>query len=95
MSTFPSTARAGLAGRLQVPTRLVALALVLAIAAAALTAVLVSSGGRAASPAPSAAVQRQYLGGPGEGAPDMRPGARSQSRSLPANDGSQRFGRRP
>jgi hypothetical protein len=98
MSTIANTAQAGLAGRLRLPRRLVVLALIVALAAAALTLtiVLVTSGG-SGSAAPQRAVhatpQRQYIGGPGEGAPGMR--GRSESPSAPANDGSQHPGHRP
>jgi hypothetical protein len=100
MSTIPNTAQADLAGRLRLPRRLVVLALIVALAAAALTItiVLVASGG-SGSAVPQRAVhatpQRLYLGGHGDGTPDLRRPVRSQSPSAPANDGSQHPGARP
>jgi hypothetical protein len=75
-----------------VQPRLVALALIVALAAAALTAVLTASGGpgSAAPRGADAAVQRQYIGGPGEGW-----GISTAQPSAPANDGSQHSGPRP
>jgi hypothetical protein len=100
MTTIPNTAQAGLAGRLRLPRRLVLLALIVVLAAAALTLTIVlaaSSGSGSGAPqrAAPATSQRQYLGGPGEGAPDMRGLVRSESPSAPANDGSQHPGARP
>jgi hypothetical protein len=100
MSTILNTADAGMAGRLRLPRRAVVLALVVALAAAALTltTVLVTSGG-SGSAAPqhslNAAPERQYIGGPGEGAPGMRGRARTESSSAPANDSSEHSGARP
>jgi hypothetical protein len=74
----------------RVQPRLVALALIVALAAAALTAVLVASGG-SGSAAPGTAhatPQRQYIGGPGEGR-----GIWTAQPSAPANDGSQHSSR--
>ena len=93
MSTVQSTAQARPLSRLHFPRRLVTLAVVVALAAAALTAVLVASGGSGtASPqrAAHAASLRQHFGGRAEG-----PGIRSESRSGPANDGAEQGGARP
>jgi hypothetical protein len=85
MSTLQTTAH-------RIPSMLVPLALVVALAAAGATAALVASGRshasgqQAASPAP----QRLYMGGPGEGR-----GIRSEPNPAPANDGSQHPGRGP
>jgi hypothetical protein len=93
MSTVQSTAQARPLSRLHIPRTLVALAVVVALAAAALTAVLVASGGSdAAAPQRSAhaASLRQHFGGRAEG-----PGVRSESRSGAANDGTDHAGARP
>ena len=85
MSTLQTTAQ-------RVPTKLVALAIAIALAASAPTIALVAPGGPASSApghAVSAAPQRLYMGGPGEGR-----GTRSEPTSS-ANDGSQHPGRRP
>jgi hypothetical protein len=90
MSTFQTTAQAGPFTRLRLPRRLVMLTLVVALAAAAVTVALVASGGTssAAPRGAHAAIERQYLGGPGEGR-----GVRIESPA--ANDGSQHPGARP
>jgi hypothetical protein len=92
MSTIENTTPAALAEHLRLPPRLVMLALVMALAAAALSVALVTSGGSGsvALPASHAAVQRQHFGGPAEGR-----GLRSKTPSAPANDGGQHFGARP
>jgi len=91
MSALTATAQ-------RVPSKLVALALVIALAAAVFTVVLAASGGssgQATQPGAQAAPQRLYIGGPGEGAPGMRGPSRSAARSAPVNDGSQHPGARP
>jgi hypothetical protein len=93
MSAISNTAQAVPSRRLRLPRKLVAVALVVALAAAALTVALVASGG-SGSAAPrsvaQAAPQRQYFGGPAEGR-----ALAGERPSAPANDGSEHSGARP
>jgi hypothetical protein len=83
------------------PRKLVMLTLVLGLVAAtlAVTIVLVMSGASGSGPSdhssPAVAPERQFMGGPGEGAPGMRGRSASTTPAAAANDGTQHPGRRP
>jgi hypothetical protein len=84
------------------PRKLVVLTLIVGLVAAALTVTIVlvasAGSGAGASPHPSLPAvtpQRQYIGGPGEGAPGMRGRPASTAPAAPAYDGTQSPGHRP